>query len=162
VTGDPTGPDVRSGSFPLPDSLTLAGRQAFSGAVHDYADHLSAQLAEQALHHHRPASVYTTQDVHAAKYAYEQRLREQEDGRGVTVRGLVLPLLLGAVVLGGLANFTTGIVQAALLGLFVAAETAGLLLIWRAGRGSGPTAGSRAEPARPAVRGSQIGQHPLP
>ena len=138
MTGDPTGPNARSCSFPLPDSLTLAGRQAFSGAVHDYADHLSTQLAQQALHHHRPASVFTTQDVHAAKYAYEQRLREQEDGRGVTVRGLALLLLLGAVALGGLANFTTGIVQAALLGLFVAAETAGLLLIWRGRPRIGP------------------------
>jgi hypothetical protein len=81
--------------------------------------------------------VFTTQDVQAAKCAYEQRLREQDD-QSVTVQGLAVLLLLGAVALGVLANFASGIVQAALLGLFVAAETGGLLLIWRGGPRVGP------------------------
>lgn len=137
MTGDGHGPEPRSCSFPLPDCLTLAGRQAFSGAVHDYVAQLSAQLAQQAHQHHRPNSVFTTQDVQAAKCAYEQRLREQDD-QSVTVQGLAVLLLLGAVALGVLANFASGIVQAALLGLFVAAETGGLLLIWRGGPRVGP------------------------
>lgn len=128
------GGDGRSCSFPLPDSLTLAGRQAFARAVHDYVAQLSTQLARQAHREHRPAAVYTTQDVHAAKHAYEQRLREQDDDQVLDLRRLAMLLLLGAIVLGTLASYASGIVQAALLGLFVAAETGGLLLIWRGRR----------------------------
>lgn len=121
-----------SSSFLLPESLTLAGRHAFAGAVEDYVAQLTEQLDRQAHRQHRPASVHTTRDVLDARHAYEQRLREQEDDEHAgDVRGLAVILLLVAAGLGVLATYTSGIAQAALLGLFVATETAGLLLIWR-------------------------------
>ena len=119
----------QSCSFPLPDSLTRAGRQAFTGLVNEYAAQLSTQLTNEARH--RTKSVLTTHDVHAARYAYEQQLREQPDDRAEKLRRLAVLLLLGAVVLGVLASGSSGIGQAALLGLFVTTETAGLLLLWR-------------------------------
>jgi hypothetical protein len=120
-----------SSSFPLPASLTVAGRQAFEGAVQAYVTQLSEHLAHQSrLHRRRPDSVHTTQDVHEAKHAYEQRLREQDD-QPTHSRRVTTILLIVAAGLGVLATTVTGTAQAALLGLFVAAEAAGLLLLRR-------------------------------
>lgn len=131
MTGEHDRADPRSSTFPLPDSLTLAGRRAFDGAVRDYAARLTEQLDRQARQQHRPSAVYTTQDVRDAQYAYEQRLREQIEDGVVDGRGIVIALLLIAAGLGVLAAHTTGVGQALLLGLVVGAEAAGLVLVWR-------------------------------
>jgi hypothetical protein len=123
--------DPTSSSFPLPASLTVAGRQAFEGVVQAYVTQLSEQLAQQSrLHRRRPDAVHTTQDVHEAKQAYEQRLRVQDD-QLAHGRRVAIILLIVAAALGVLAITVTGTAQAALFGLFVAAEAAGLLLLRR-------------------------------
>lgn len=132
--------DPASSSFPLPASLTVAGRQAFEGAVQAYVTQLSEQLTQQSrLHRRRPDAVHTTQDVHEAQQAYEQGLREQDDPLA-GVRRLAIALLIGAAILGVVAITVTGTAQAALIGLFVGAETGGLLLLRRS-RPRPPTGG---------------------
>lgn len=122
--------DPTSSSFPLPASLTVAGRRAFEGAVQAYVTQLSDQLTQQSrLHRRRPDAVHTTQDVQEAKQACEQRWREQDDP--LVGRRVAITLLVVAAALGVLAITVTGTAQAALFGLFVAAETAGLLLLRR-------------------------------
>ena len=139
-----TGPDrgrrdPTSSSFPLPASLTVAGRQAFEGVVQAYVTQLSEQLAQQSrLHRRHPDAVHTTQDVHEAKQAYEQLLREQND-QLAHGRRVAIILLVVAAGLGVLAITATDTAQAALFGLFVAAEAAGLLLLRRSR--PGPPAG---------------------
>jgi hypothetical protein len=124
--------DEPSSSFRRPASLTLAGRRAFDGAVQDYARQLGQQLIREAQQRHRrPDTVYTFEDVRAAQVAYEQRIRERPDDHVVDVRRLAILLLLVAAPVGVLACYPSGFAQAVLLGLFVAMETAAVLLIWR-------------------------------
>jgi hypothetical protein len=108
--------------------------------VQAYVTQLSEQLAQQSrLHRRRPDAVHTTQDVHEAKQAYEQLLLEQND-QLAHGRRVAIILLIVAAGLGVLAITATGTAQAALFGLFVAAEAAGLLLLLRRSR-PGPPAG---------------------
>jgi hypothetical protein len=120
--------------FRLPAGLTLAGQQAFDGEVQAYVTELAEQMGRHARRQRRPTSVYTIQDVREAKLAYEERLRIREDDEVVSIRGYALLMLLAAAALALLATYATGIVQATLLGLFVAVETAGLLLTRRCRR----------------------------
>jgi hypothetical protein len=76
--------------------------------------------------------------VHEAKQAYEQLLREQND-QLAHGRRVAIILLIVAAGLGVLAITATDTAQAALFGLFVAAEAAGLLLLRRSR--PGPPAG---------------------
>lgn len=120
--------DEPSSTFALPAGLTLAGRQAFDGAVQEYARKLVEHLAQQS-NRRELELVHTTQDVRAARLAYEREIRRLQDGPGAGVRGFAVVLLLLAVALGVLTPYAAGFLQATLLGLFVGAETAGLLLL---------------------------------
>lgn len=122
----------RSSCFPLPTGLTTAAERTFDATVQEHARQLVEHLQRNGGRRLPTGPLHTTADVRDAQFAYERRLlaRYEELPPG-GLRGLAVLLLVAAAAVGVLAPYTTGLLQAALVGVFVAVDTAGLLLLWR-------------------------------
>ena len=129
-------PDETAGSGPAPGycvhlHLTSAGRRAFDEEVREWAVRLVHQLELDAHRAHRTDPQYTADDVHAARYACEQRI-------GLQVRRVAANNAVGAAILVTLASVGTSVManylhsewQRGLFGFFAVAGLVGLVLTW--------------------------------
>lgn len=132
-----TGADAGEPSPPyvVPRHITRAGRQVFDDIVREGAARLAQQLEVEADRAHRTDPQYTSDDVHAARLACEQRIREQAGVDDADRRVLAAILLTVATVgVSAMANFLHSEWQILAFAALVIVGIVGLAMTWTSRR----------------------------